>query len=163
MIGTRREGSRSMALQPAGRGWLSYQPSWLCVCSEVRGLDSCEIIYWSEEDMFRLYSPGWSQSRGYWLLLDLKVKHRHTRCRSYFKYKTLLARVLCLVLPAIPWGCCLPAPWPAPCPAPCPAPGAACTLPTSAPPCTTFVVVRIIFAWCHSLLEFNISPLWVEI
>ena len=34
---------------------------------------------------------------------------------------------------------------------------------TSAPPCVTLVVVRMTLAWCHSLLEFNSSPWWLEI
>ena len=32
----------------------------------------------------------------------------------------------------------------------------------SAPPWITWVVVRMILAWCHSLFEFKSSPLWLE-
>ena len=48
--------------------------------------------------------------------------------------------------------------WPPP---PC-RPPAACSLRLSAPPWITLVVVLINFAWCHSLLLFRSSPLWLE-
>ena len=44
-------------------------------------------------------------------------------------------------------------------PRPLPAPSC---LTVSAPPWTTLVVVRITFAWCHSLFELRSSPLWLE-
>ena len=33
---------------------------------------------------------------------------------------------------------------------------------TSAPPCTTLVVVLMILAWCHSFLELRSTFLWLE-
>ena len=69
--------------------------------------------------------------------------------------------------PPSPPACCLPSsptctpscPCPPPsCPS-CPPPRCLCR--TSAPPCTTCVVVLTTFAWCHSLLELSSSPLWL--
>ena len=119
----------------------------------VGGLDNSEL-YW--ENGFE--SSSWSlllentSVKEYIAILWTKMNDNRL---SLFKKVFYCPQGLAAKAP--PWGRCSPAPPPRPAWSRPP-----CRRRTSAPPWMTLVVVRIIFAWCHSFLEFNSSPLWFD-
>ena len=137
--------------------WIMMIYWWYISRRHVSACEPWSLLYW------------WTTMSGrYYVVPDLNVKTE--TLPPLKKYSTGTGSGLSLISPSapgapavhLPAGCLPTVHLPAAAQPSPPPPTPPWSLPTSAPPCTTLVVVRITLAWCHSLLELRISPSWLH-